>query len=169
VFVDTDRNVSTGDGGADYRIAVVSTAFNVSRWTGSAYETLAAPNATVGRVGGTWVIAVDLADFGRPTTFDFIVSARRIAGGTIESFDRAPDTGSYTYVPGRCIVPNVKGRTLAGARRVIAEAGCTTGKVSKRASKTRKGRVISQSPRAGRQLPERARVALVVSRGRGRK
>jgi uncharacterized delta-60 repeat protein len=67
----------------------------------------------------------------------------------------------------RCVVPNVKGKTLVQARRLLASKRCTLGKVTKAYSrKVRKGRVISQRPSAGRRLARGAKVHLKVSRGR---
>jgi uncharacterized delta-60 repeat protein len=69
----------------------------------------------------------------------------------------------------RCRVPNVRGKTLGVARRSIKRARCAVGKVTRKPSrKVKKGRVISQSPRAGRLLPQKSKVKLVVSRGRAR-
>jgi hypothetical protein len=66
-----------------------------------------------------------------------------------------------------CIVPNVKRKPLATAKRRIVAAHCRTGRVRKAYSKTvRKGRVISQRPRAGKKLVRGSKVNLVVSRGK---
>ena len=68
-----------------------------------------------------------------------------------------------------CLVPNVRGKPLATARRALARAGCRTGKI-RRAYSTRvkRGRVIGQRPRAGARLRRGTRVSLLVSRGRSR-
>lgn len=67
----------------------------------------------------------------------------------------------------RCVVPNVKGKTLAASRSAIAAAHCTLGKVTRRTSAiVPKGRVISSTPRAGTSLPNKSKVDLVVSKGR---
>jgi Ca2+-binding RTX toxin-like protein len=67
----------------------------------------------------------------------------------------------------RCVVPNVKGKTLARARRLLASKRCALGKVTKGYSqKVRKGRVISQRPSVGRRLPRGTKVHVKVSRGR---
>jgi hypothetical protein len=80
-------------------------------------------------------------------------------------------TATFGLVPHKnvfCIVPNVKRKPLATAKRKIAAAHCKTGKVKKANSKTvRKGRVISQRPRAGKKLVRGSKVDLVVSRGKG--
>jgi PASTA domain/Divergent InlB B-repeat domain len=66
-----------------------------------------------------------------------------------------------------CVVPNVKRKPLATAKRRIVAAHCRTGRVRKAYSKTvRKGRVISQRPRAGKKLVRGSKVNLVVSRGK---
>jgi Ca2+-binding RTX toxin-like protein len=67
----------------------------------------------------------------------------------------------------RCVVPNVKGRTLARARRLLASKRCRLGRVTKGYSqKVRKGRVISQRPVVGRRLPRGTKVHVKISRGR---
>jgi Ca2+-binding RTX toxin-like protein len=67
----------------------------------------------------------------------------------------------------RCVVPNVKGKTLAQARRLLASKRCALGRVTKGYSqKVRKGRVISQRPSVGRRLPRGTKVHVKVSRGR---
>jgi titin len=70
--------------------------------------------------------------------------------------------------PGRrCVVPNVKRKPLATAKRRIAAAHCRTGTVTKASSKTvPKGSVISQKPPAGKKLAAGSKVRLVVSRGK---
>ena len=65
----------------------------------------------------------------------------------------------------QCLIPNVKGRMLPGARRAIVRAGCRVGTVGSRYSKAGKGRVISQSPRAGRRVRLGFRVNVMLSKG----
>jgi PASTA domain/Fibronectin type III domain/Divergent InlB B-repeat domain len=73
---------------------------------------------------------------------------------------------TFTKVPS-CVVPNVKRKTLSKAKRSIAAAHCRTGRVTKAKSKTvPKGRVIAQSPKAGKKLASASKVNLVVSRGK---
>ena len=67
----------------------------------------------------------------------------------------------------RCVVPNVKGKTLARARALLAARRCALGRVTRAFSrKVKKGRVITQRPRASTRLPRGGRVNLLVSRGR---
>jgi PASTA domain len=69
----------------------------------------------------------------------------------------------------RCVVPNVKGKPIAGARRALRRANCRPGRVRKsHSASVRGGRVISQSPRAGARRAAGARVDLVLSKGRKR-
>jgi uncharacterized delta-60 repeat protein len=68
-----------------------------------------------------------------------------------------------------CLVPNVKRKTLAAAKRAITRAGCSPGKVRKAVSrKVARGRVISQRPAARASVVAGTKVSLVVSRGRRR-
>jgi PASTA domain/Divergent InlB B-repeat domain len=79
-------------------------------------------------------------------------------------------TATFSLVPQKkvfCVVPNVKRKPLATAKRRIVAAHCRTGRVRKAYSKTvRKGRVISQRPRAGKKLVRGSKVNLIVSRGK---
>ena len=66
-----------------------------------------------------------------------------------------------------CKVPNVVGKRLAFARLTIGKRHCRTGKVGYAYSrKSKKSIVVSQSRRAGKVLPARSKVNLIVSRGR---
>jgi parallel beta-helix repeat protein len=76
-----------------------------------------------------------------------------------------PPPPAALNVARRCVVPNVKGRTLRVARSAIVRAGCRLGTVRSRYSRVRKGRVISQSPRAGRGVAVGLRVDVTLSRG----
>jgi len=74
-----------------------------------------------------------------------------------------------TFNPAKvqCVVPKVKGRSLAAARMDITAALCAVGKVTRaRSRKVAKGRVALQAPQAGKHLRVGSRVSLVVSRGR---
>jgi hypothetical protein len=74
---------------------------------------------------------------------------------------------SFSITRARCRVPNVVGKQLAAAKRMIARRHCRTGKVGRAYSRKRKnGTVISQSRRAGRVLQAGSKVNLIVSRGR---
>jgi hypothetical protein len=65
----------------------------------------------------------------------------------------------------RCRVPKVVGRTLGRAATLILRAHCRVGRVTRRHSVRRKrGKVLVQSPRAGKSLVLGARVHVVVGR-----
>jgi Tol biopolymer transport system component len=65
----------------------------------------------------------------------------------------------------KCKVPRVIGMRVAVARRRIAKANCNTGRVRRaRSAKTRVGKVLSQSPKAGSVRPRATKVNLVVGK-----
>jgi len=69
----------------------------------------------------------------------------------------------------RCVVPNVHGKTLRAARTAIRRNQCRVGRIQRRFSNRAKtGRVIAQTPRAGRRLAVGTRVHIVVSKGKRR-
>ena len=64
-----------------------------------------------------------------------------------------------------CVVPKVKGKTLAAARREIKKAHCGVGKVTRvKSSRKNKGHVISQSPKPGKHLKKGSKVALKIGK-----
>lgn len=79
----------------------------------------------------------------------------------------------------RCVVPHLKGKTLSRAKRALRKAHCKLGKV-KRAYRThvvrkhghrvhvpfKKGRIISQHPRAGAKKKVGTKVSVVVQRAK---
>jgi hypothetical protein len=68
----------------------------------------------------------------------------------------------------QCLVPGVKNKPLAAAKRAIRSARCRIGHVRLAYSAhIERGHVISQRPRPGTRLKNGARVDLVVSRGQG--
>lgn len=74
---------------------------------------------------------------------------------------------TLVYAPpaATCKVPNVKRKTLTAAKKAIKKAGCTVGKVrSKKSTKVKPGRVISQSVKAGRVVKAGTKVGLTVSK-----
>jgi hypothetical protein len=66
----------------------------------------------------------------------------------------------------RCKVPSLAGLTLTKARAKLKKAHCRLGKVTKKRSRVRKGRVIAQKPKRGAVRRKGARVGVVLSRGR---
>jgi hypothetical protein len=75
----------------------------------------------------------------------------------------SPSTGGVR----RCVIPRLKGKKLPVARRAIERAQCSIGKVRRvHSSRVKKGRVISQSPPAGRSRSGGTKVSLIVSAGK---
>jgi len=69
----------------------------------------------------------------------------------------------------QCVVPRLRGKTLAAAKDTLRQAHCGAGKVkTARSTTVAAGRVISQSPAAGRRRATGTKVNLTVSRGRRR-
>jgi eukaryotic-like serine/threonine-protein kinase len=67
----------------------------------------------------------------------------------------------------RCVVPSVRGASLKSAKTALTAAHCEIGEINYAFSRTfREGRVMSARPGAGRHLPDGARVALTVSKGK---
>ena len=64
-----------------------------------------------------------------------------------------------------CTVPHLKGLKLSKARKALSGAHCSLGKVKHKASSSKKGRVIKQSPSPGAVLGDGAKVAVTVSSG----
>ena len=69
--------------------------------------------------------------------------------------------------PARCVVPNVKGKTIVQARRLLSSKRCALGRVTRTYSaKIKRGKIIKQSRRPGVRLARGTRINVVVSRGR---
>jgi uncharacterized delta-60 repeat protein len=84
-----------------------------------------------------------------------------------------PGSGDWDFAVARyvvavpCVVPDVRGKRLAAARAALVRSRCTLGRVRRTRSTTvKRGRVISQRPRAGARLKEFAKVSIFVSRGK---
>jgi len=65
-----------------------------------------------------------------------------------------------------CVVPRLRGATLAVARSRIRRAGCSVGSVRRTRNRLKRGRVVAQKPAAGRRVSLRGRVNVTLSRGR---
>lgn len=80
---------------------------------------------------------------------------------------KASFTVSTTAPPvPHCKVPKLVGRGLTPARHAIRAAHCSVGRVRYANSKRARGKVVAQTPRAGRTFAVGTRVNLLVSRGR---
>jgi extracellular elastinolytic metalloproteinase len=78
----------------------------------------------------------------------------------------APKPKPKRKAPPRCTVPSVAGKTLAAARKAIRARRCRVGSIRSANSRlAAKGRVLAQTPRAGRRVAVGTRVNLVISKG----
>ena len=67
---------------------------------------------------------------------------------------------------GLCTVPSVTGKTVPAAKQALARANCRIGAIRRAYSqRVARGRVISETPKAGTVLPRSGKVGIVVSRG----
>ncbi len=84
------------------------------------------------------------------------------------NFNAAPKVSRrFAIAPTPCTPPRVIGKTVAAAKRLIAQRHCRTGKITRAYSRTRRsGTVVAQSRRPRMVLPNNAKIDLVVSRGR---
>jgi hypothetical protein len=167
LFLDADRDASTGDpGGDDYSLQFAQGAFGIARWDGVRHAFFASGSARVAASGAVITVTLVKGELGITRAFDLAVVAVRIVNGGIESGETAPDTGEWTYrLVTFCVVPDVRGRSLAAARRALRRANCAPGRISRRTARSPAGRVTGQSLRAGTTRPRGTRVHLVVSRG----
>lgn len=114
----------------------------------------------------------------RSTFGGWSVSRFRRDRGAVVTPGACPDTakcrvniGTYPAVVvatfiAHCVVPNVKGKTLAAAKHSINSRECTLGKITHAASQTiKQGHVLSQTPTQGKWLTQWAKVNLAVSSG----
>jgi serine/threonine-protein kinase len=66
-----------------------------------------------------------------------------------------------------CVVPNLRGKTVATAKRLLVRGHCRLGIISRRHSATvAANRILGQHPRAGTRTKAGTKVSVVVSRGR---
>ena len=144
----------------------------ISAFAVARYETAGSPDPTFGRNG---VVVSDLSSM--PTIVSAMGSGvalqpdgKIVVGGTVQTLTGGgvPTFGVARYLVTRgCRVPDVRHHRLALARDAIVRAGCSVGAISRTFStRVVRGRVVSQRPRPGAGLPERAKVSLVVSNGK---
>ena len=93
VFLDTDKNASTGVGGLDYAIVVTSEGATLVRASGTSFAP--APHPTLTFADGGKTLTINRSDLGGTTGFSFVVKSRLRSTST--AGDSAPDSGSATY------------------------------------------------------------------------
>jgi CSLREA domain-containing protein len=90
-----------------------------------------------------------------------------LSGTGVAPPDQSQPTPTPTPTPKKCIVPKLKGKTIAAARRALVAANCRLGTV-RRSGRGRVGRIRAFKPKAGSQLDAGARVDVTVNRLRAR-
>jgi PASTA domain len=109
------------------------------------------------------VNSVDLGDVIR-----VVVTASNVAGSAAAA-SAGTDVFRATPPRRRCVVPNVRGKTLRAARTAITRGRCRVGRIQRTFSnRVRAGRIVGQNPRAGARRAVGARVNLVLSKGKRR-
>jgi hypothetical protein len=98
------------------------------------------------------------------------VTVRGPTSGTATSGNGAGKVTGSGGAPGvRCVVPKLKGKKLAAARRLLEGHHCALGKVKRRRhARAKRGVVLSQTPKAGSHLREGSRVSLVITASKPR-
>jgi uncharacterized delta-60 repeat protein len=101
-----------------------------------------------------WSVAVD-------------AEGRIVGAGASHTEASGGDMTVARVLIGECVVPRLTRLTLRDARGELEAAGCRLGSVPRVKSKTvKRGRVVSQSSRAGTHLEDFAAVDVALSRGR---
>ncbi len=136
------------------------------------FEQGGSPDASFGSGGEVETVLGGAAGSDIPSDLGLAPDGKIVLAGATRPTSNGPFDFAvvrHLAAPPPCKVPNVRGKKLAVAKASIRRARCVAGKVTRKLSKRiRKGRVISQSPRAGRTVPSGGKVSLVVSKGRGR-
>ena len=85
--------------------------------------------------------------------------------GKVSGDGGPPPPPPPSFIPPKCVVPNVVGRRLAPAKAKIKAGHCRVGKISYRISSARrKGRVLRERPAAGKRLANGTKVSLWIGR-----
>jgi Glucodextranase, domain B/PASTA domain len=115
---------------------------------------------------GTWYAQVPLSPGANAITALATDGAGATTQAQVSIVYQPPAPPPPPHVVAKCHVPRVKGMKLKGAEKALRKAHCRVGKVKRVASRQlARGRVMSTTPRAGRRLPARTKVELVVSKG----
>jgi IPT/TIG domain/PASTA domain len=81
------------------------------------------------------------------------VTVTTIAGTSVES-----SSSQYTYAA--CVVPKLKGKSVATDRKALKKAGCKLGKVNRPKGLGKGAKVVKQTVKAGTVLPPNAKVGV---------
>jgi len=105
-------------------------------------------------------------------TYTASLTASTIPGQAVVTGELAGEAigGQATItLEAQCIVPRVRGKTLRAARKALQATNCGVGAVKfMRSATVGAGKIITQSPAAGRIVAPGSKVKLTVSLGRRR-
>lgn len=190
-YLDVDANPATGGTvtGAEWLVLIDGAngpdRTLLLRWNGAAFADQR-DIAPAGAVGFTLPLAV--LGIQQPTTLGVRVHSRLVSGG-MGYVDLAPDrtvpqmllalqwavpapppivpVGPASTPPVKttptCVVPSLRGKTIAAARDAAKRASCTLKVVRRASRKVRRGRVITTTPAAG--MRTITTVTVIVSSG----
>lgn len=146
-------SVTPSSGSVTGGTEVVITGKNLSGASAVKFGDLAAAGFTVD--SDTQITATTPASE-KPGKVD--VSVTTIAGSN------DADTRLDDFVYQACVVPKLRGRTLAVAKRRLRGAGCRLGRVKKvhAVSSSKRGKVVKQVPKPGRVLAPGSKVTLKI-------
>jgi hypothetical protein len=98
VYLNTDRNRSNNDGGAEYALYIegATPSCGLFHWNGSAYVLVRSLSCPV-NYGPTFTFS--RADVGSPPDFEFFARSHWTPPPGVEESDRAPDSGWWLYDP----------------------------------------------------------------------
>jgi hypothetical protein len=106
VYMDTDRNESTGSSGADHRLSYsvrpAGTVWHVYRWNprGKAWRSIPRSlTARFARHGDVLTWRFSRADIGNATSFEFSVASAIYVSGKVIIEDFSPEYGRWSYRP----------------------------------------------------------------------
>jgi uncharacterized delta-60 repeat protein len=113
-----------------------------------------------------WALAVQPGAVTGRSTDRLILAGRGSDGDGLAEHVAAIgiELGPLAPPPVRCLVPRVIHLRLAAARSRIKDGHCRVGRIRRVRAPRFRGRVIAQSPRAGKRLTRGARVNLVLGR-----
>jgi hypothetical protein len=121
IYIDKDRDQSTGDDGDELSLVVFMEGdgkayYDADRWNGSKWENVAF-HVTSQTFSGREEIGFKAADAGLTGTFDFVLRSVKMVADAVEGRDRAPDSivpWSYTLSSS-----SAAGSTPGGTTRVV--------------------------------------------------
>jgi hypothetical protein len=98
VYLDTDLNPSTGDGGSEYELHGIGSTntIRIGKWNGSSYERLSNTGITGNFLRGE-TITINRSVMGYPVGFNLEAYTYHHVDGRRTVDDRAPNTGFWRY------------------------------------------------------------------------